>query len=508
MFKKILIANRGEIAVRIIRTCREMGVRTVAVFSEADRLALHVQMADEAYCLGPAPARESYLAQDKIIAVARRAGAEAIHPGYGFLAENADFADAVAAAGLVFVGPPAAAMRKMGDKTAARKLMLEAGVPIIPGATEPVTGEQDALEIAAEIGYPVLLKAAAGGGGKGMRIVYRSDDLPALLRTASSEAQSSFGDGRIYIEKYLEQPRHIEFQILADQRGNLIHLGERECSIQRRHQKVIEESPSCLLDENMRREMGQAAVAAAKSCGYTNAGTIEFMVDKHRQFYFLEMNTRLQVEHPVTEMVTGLDLVKLQLDIAAGQELPVRQDQIRFHGHAIECRIYAEDPDNNFIPATGTLDHLQKPDGFGIREDSGVYEGSEITMFYDPMISKLIAWGATRDEAIRRMRRALAEYEIGGVKTTVPFCSWVLHHDKFCQGDFDTHFVQNEYMNPRLSPDGTGQRELEQLEEIAALAAVLRKEITSRSLVTETNELPSSINAWKCRGWKHTLRED
>ncbi|NUM74352.1 acetyl-CoA carboxylase biotin carboxylase subunit [candidate division KSB1 bacterium] len=506
MFKKILIANRGEIAVRVMRTCREMGIRTVAVFSAADRFALHVRLADEAYFIGPAPARESYLVPEKIIAVARQSGAEAIHPGYGFLSENAQFADAVAAAGLVFIGPPGAAMRKMGDKVAARKLMTAAGVPVVPGTKEPVAGSDEALKIAGEIGYPVLLKAAAGGGGKGMRLVHSAEDLPGLLRTAASEAQSAFGDGRVFIEKYVEQPRHIEFQILADQFGNVIHLGERECSIQRRHQKVIEESPSALLDANMRQAMGEAAVAAAKGCGYVNAGTIEFIVDKHRQYYFLEMNTRLQVEHPVTEMVTGLDLVKLQLEIAAGRKLPLTQKEVKSNGHALECRIYAEDSENNFIPAIGRLTHVHKPDGFGIREDSGVYAGGEISVYYDPMISKLIAWGANREEAIRRMRRALREYEIGGVKTTIPFCLWVMQHEKFCAGEFDTHFVQNEFLPEQLAKQSDGRDDLENLRAIAALAAALKRETSATIAVTPVpNGVAATASAWKRRGWRARL---
>ena len=390
MFRKILIANRGEIAVRVIRTCREMGIQTVAVYSQADRLALHVRIADEAYEIGGSSPRESYLLQEKIIVTAKRCGVEAIHPGYGFLSENAEFADAVTAAGLVFIGPRGAAMRQMGDKTAARKLMQHAGVPTVPGSRDAVDDPNEATAIAERVGFPVLIKASAGGGGKGMRLVHRAEELAALFNTASSEARSAFGDGRVYIEKYVENPRHIEFQILADGHGNVVHLGERECSIQRRHQKVIEESPSSLLDEKMRRQMGEAAVEAARSCGYSNAGTIEFIVDKQRNFYFLEMNTRLQVEHPVTEMVTGLDLVRLQLEIAAGDKLPFKQEQIERRGHAMECRVYAEDPENNFLPSIGKLKYMQRPGGNGVREDSGVGEGDAISIYYDPMIAKLI----------------------------------------------------------------------------------------------------------------------
>jgi acetyl-CoA carboxylase biotin carboxylase subunit len=504
MFKKILIANRGEIAVRVIRTCREMGIRTVAVYSQADRLALHVRMADEAYEVGPPPARESYLVQERIIETAKRSGAEAIHPGYGFLSENAEFADAVAAAGLVFIGPSGEAMRKMGDKTAARKLMQSAGVPTVPGSKDAVADPKEALAIAERVGFPVLIKASAGGGGKGMRLAARAEDLPALFKTAASEARSAFGDGRVYIEKYVENPRHIEFQILADSHGNVVHLGERECSIQRRHQKVIEESPSSLLDERMRREMGEAAVEAAHSCGYVNAGTIEFIVDKNRHFYFLEMNTRLQVEHPVTEMVTGLDLVRLQLEIAAGGKLPFRQEQIERRGHAIECRVYAEDPENNFLPSIGRLTYMQRPGGYGIREDSGVGEGDEISIYYDPMIAKLMAWGADRDEAIRRMRRALHEYEIAGVRTTIPFCLWVLNNPKFCAGEFDTHFVQNEFRDVALL-SMNGQIDLA----AAALVAVLHRENQSTEPAnSSSSHVNSSSSSWKLRGWKQMQRND
>jgi propionyl-CoA carboxylase alpha chain len=376
--------------------------------------------------------------------------------------------------------------------------MQSAGVPTVPGSEDAVDGPDEAITIAERVGFPVLIKASAGGGGKGMRLAASTEDLPALFKTASSEAHSAFGDGRVYIEKYVENPRPIEFQILADHHGNAVHLGERECSIQRRHQKVIEESPSSLLDEKMRAQMGKAAVEAAHSCGYTNAGTIEFIVDKNRHFYFLEMNTRLQVEHPVTEMVTGLDLVRLQLEIAAGGKLPFRQEQIERRGHAIECRVYAEDPENNFLPAIGRLTYVQRPGGFGIREDSGVGEGDEISIYYDPMIAKLIAWGANRDEAIRRMRRALAEYEIAGVRTTIPFCLWVLNHPNFVAGEFDTHFVQNEFRGVQLSATN-GRVDLT----AAALAAVLYQE--SHAL-EPANSLPAHANSstglWKLRGWK------
>lgn len=439
--KKVLIANRGEIAVRIMRTCREMGIRTVAVFSDPDRSMPHVLDADEAYHIGAAPSRESYLAIGKIIATAKRAGADAIHPGYGFLAENALFAQAVCDAGLTFVGPAPESIKVMGDKTEARRLMIQAGVPVVPGTTDAIASVDQAEEFCSRYGFPILLKAAAGGGGKGMRTVHRSEELQSSLESARSEALSAFGDGRVYAEKYLERPRHIEFQILADEHGKIIHLGERECSVQRRHQKIIEETPSVIVDDELRSRMGEIAVQAARACNYHNAGTIEFLVDARRNFYFLEMNTRLQVEHPVTELRTGLDLVALQLQIAMGDHLPMGQEDVNFRGHAIECRIYAEDPTNRFLPSTGTIVHLKPAQGPGIREDRGVDVGGEISVYYDPMISKLIAWGMTRGEAISRMRRALREYEIMGVRTNIPLNQYVLSSPKFISGDFDTHFL-------------------------------------------------------------------
>ena len=500
--RKVLIANRGEIAVRVLRTCREMGIRTVAVYSEADRTALHTRLADESYCVGPPPAGESYLQQDTILKIARQADVDAIHPGYGFLSENPVFAEKVEKTGLVFIGPPASAMRIMGDKTEARKAMQKAGVPIVPGTAEPLSSVEQATKTAAQVGYPVLLKAAAGGGGKGMRIVESEKDMASSFRSASSEAQSAFGDGRVYIEKYLEQPRHIEFQVFADQHGNAIHLGERECSIQRRHQKVIEEAPSAILDPEMRTKMGEAAVKAALACGYTNAGTIEFLVDKHRNFYFLEMNTRLQVEHPVTEMVTGLDLVRLQLDIAAGAKLPLGQQDVRLNGHALECRIYAEDPSNNFLPSIGKITHLDKPDGPGVREDSGITSGDEISLYYDPMISKLVVWADTRVHAIERMRRALSEYRILGVATTIPFCAWVIDHKRFRQADFDTHFVKEEFFDKE-------DQQLNSLSETelhaAAIAATIHFEETQQKFSAPLDGHTAS-SPWRQRGWKEKAR--
>lgn len=444
--RKILIANRGEIALRVIRTCREMAIRTVAVYSEADRSAPHVRAADEALSIGPPPSRESYLNIDRILAAASESGADAIHPGYGFLSENPQFARRVREAGLVFVGPSAESIASMGDKTAARSLAARAGVPMVPGTAGAVAGGGEALEFCSRYGYPVLVKAAAGGGGKGMRVVRVESDLVSSLRGAASEAQAAFGDGRVYIEKYFEAPRHIEIQVLADSHGNTVHLGERECSIQRRHQKVVEESPSVVVDDAMRSRMGETAVMVARACRYENAGTVEFLVDAERNFFFLEMNTRLQVEHPVTELRTGLDLVALQIRIAAGEELPLSQEDVRFGGHAIEARICAEDTENNFLPSTGKITHLRSPAGPGIREDRGVEEGDEVSVYYDPMIAKLIARGGTRAEAIAKLVRALGEYEILGIRTNIPLCRFVLTHPAFVAGDFSTHFIQDRYV--------------------------------------------------------------
>ena len=458
--KKVLVANRGEIAVRIMRTCRDMGIRSVGVYSEADEKALHVRLADEAWPIGPAPSSQSYLAADTILAVAASCGADAIHPGYGFLSESPEFAEACRQQGIQFIGPPASAIRDMGDKTAARALMQEAAVPMAPGTTGAINGQEDALRVAEEIGFPVLIKAAAGGGGKGMRIVRSAEALSDALSTASREASSAFGDGRVFIEKYIDEPRHIEIQIMADAHGNIVHLYERECSIQRRHQKVIEEAPSSILTPEVRSLMGEAAIRAARSCGYVGAGTVEFLLDSDMQFYFMEMNTRLQVEHPVTEWITGLDLVELQIRIAEGHTLPFTQDQVSATGHAIECRIYAEDPTSGFLPGPGTLLVHDPPSGPGIRLDSGVEEGAEIPVHYDPMISKLIAWGTTREQAIARMVGALGEYDIAGVPTTIGFCRYVMQHDAFVSGGFSTHFVDDHFTpdvltvsNPSLGED-------------------------------------------------------
>jgi len=467
MFKKVLIANRGEIAVRIIRACREMGIASVAVFSDVDRAAMHVSKAHEAYHIGPAAASESYLNIERIIATARRCAADAIHPGYGFLSENAALARACAEAGIKFVGPSAAAMELMGSKTRARQAVQAAGVPFVPGSAKGLLmAEADAL--AASIGFPVMIKAAAGGGGKGMRLVRSQGELKSAFETAQSEALRAFNNGELYMEKYIENPRHIEIQVLSDEHGNLVYLGERECSVQRRHQKVIEEAPSAVVDEDLRGRMGQIAVQAARSAGYTNAGTVEFLVDAQRNFYFLEMNTRLQVEHPVTELVTGFDLVHLQLHIASGEKLPFRQDDVRIRGHAIECRIYAEDPENNFFPSPGKITKLLQPSGPGIREDTSIYEGWKVPLDYDPMLSKLIAYAPDRAAAIARMRRALDEYFIGGIKTNLPLFRRILENPDFAAARIDTGFLD------RMLASGTaGDASRNGLVEIAAVSAAL-----------------------------------
>ncbi len=466
-FDKVLVANRGEIAVRVLRTCHEQGLDTVAVYSTPDRSAPHVRRADEAYHIGPAEAARSYLDQEAILEAARRSGADAIHPGYGFLSENAAFAEACAEAGVHFVGPPAAAIRAMGDKTAARQLMKEAGVPMAPGTTDAVASTEEGEAIAEDIGYPVLIKAAAGGGGKGMRIVHAPENFAGAMDRAQGEAESSFGDGRVFVEKYIEEPRHVEFQILADHHGNTIHLFERECSIQRRHQKVIEEAPSSILTPEVRREMGAAAVAAAESCGYRNAGTVEFLVDADLNYYFMEMNTRLQVEHPVTEWVTGVDLVAEQLRVAQGEALGYTTDDLSINGHAMESRVYAEDPASNFLPDPGPLKRHSAPSGVGVRVDAGVEEGGEVLIHYDPMISKLTTWGKDRTAAIDRMIRALDEYEVASMATTIPFCRFAMEHEGFRAGDFTTHFVDEEFDPSAL------QLEDPERDELAALAATL-----------------------------------
>jgi acetyl-CoA carboxylase biotin carboxylase subunit len=442
MIKRVLVANRGEIAVRIMRSCREMGIQTIAVYSEADRTSLHVRYADEAYPIGPSPSSESYLKMEKIITVAKMAKADAIHPGYGFLSENAAFSQRCKDEGIIFIGPSPYAITTMGDKITARRTMMAANVPVVPGTPDKVTSEEDALKAIEEIGLPVMIKASAGGGGKGMRMVKYQEDILSSLRSARSEAMSAFGDDAVYIEKYIDSPHHIEFQVLADRQGNTVHLFERECSVQRRHQKVIEETPSPLLTQKVRMEMGEYAVAAAKAVNYEGAGTIEFIVGDDLQYYFLEMNTRLQVEHPITERVVGVDLVKEQIHIANGLNLSFKQEDLRQSGHAIECRIYAEDAENNFMPSPGQIKHITEPLGLGVRHDGYVYEGFEIPIFYDPMISKLIVWDKTRDEAIRRMKRALYEYKITGVKTNIHFLTRIMKTPDFVQGKYNTHFIE------------------------------------------------------------------
>ncbi|MGA2112868.1 MAG: acetyl-CoA carboxylase biotin carboxylase subunit [Anaerolineales bacterium] len=448
MFKKVLIANRGEIAVRILRACRELGLRTVAVFSEADREALHVRYADEAYRLGPAPARDSYLRIGRILEIARQCEADAIHPGYGFLAEREEFAEACEQAGITFIGPRPSAIAAMGDKMAARNTVTRAGIPVVPGTEgEGNLSDEELIRIAPQIGFPLLIKATSGGGGKGMREVRGAEELPDLLRAARREAEAAFGDGNVYFEKLIHGARHIEFQILADAEGNVIHLGERECSLQRHHQKLLEESPSPFVnnDHELRQAMGEVACRAAASVNYLNAGTIEFLVDKERRFYFLEMNTRLQVEHPVTEMVTGIDIVKEQIRIARGRKLRYTQDQVALSGWAMECRINAEDPYQDFIPSTGRIRNILLPSGPGVRVDSGIYPGMQVTPYYDSLISKLIVHGETRAEAILRMRRALEEYRIVGVKTNIPFHQALLDSHRFMAGSFDTRFVEERF---------------------------------------------------------------
>ena len=444
---KLLIANRGEIALRIMRSAKEMGIKTVAVFSEADRNALHVRYADEAVCIGPAPSNQSYLVGEKIIDACKQTGAEAIHPGYGFLSENANFAQMVADAGLILVGPSPQAMETMGNKLSAKAAALKYNIPMVPGTEEAIQDVNEAKQRAIEVGFPILIKAAAGGGGKGMRIVERAEDFEEQMQLAVSEATSAFGDGAVFIERYVTSPRHIEIQVLGDTHGNIVHLFERECSVQRRHQKVVEEAPSSVLTEEIRQLMGKCAVDVARSVNYTGAGTVEFILDENLDFFFLEMNTRLQVEHPVTELITGIDLVKEQLKIASGEKLSFSQEDLKISGHAIELRVYAEDPANNFLPDIGTLQTYNTPKGNGVRVDDGFEQGMEIPIYYDPMIAKLITYGKDREEAMARMVRAIEEYDITGIETTLGFGKFVMQHEAFKTGDFDTHFV-SKYFKP------------------------------------------------------------
>jgi acetyl-CoA carboxylase, biotin carboxylase subunit len=499
MFKKILIANRGEITVRVIRACRELGIASVAVYSDVDRASLHVRKADEAYSIGAAPATESYLNIPRILDVAKRCGAEAIHPGYGFLSENSGFAQACVDAGLKFIGPSASAMQMMGTKTRARQQMEKAGIPFVPGTSSGLTSLEDATSAAAKIGYPVMLKAAAGGGGKGMRMVPTAQQMPSAWQAARSEAERSFGNDEVYLERVLIDPRHVEMQVLADEHGNVVYLGERECSIQRRHQKVMEEAPSPIIDADMRRRMGEVAVRVAEAAGYTNAGTVEFLVDEARHFYFLEMNTRLQVEHPVTELVTGLDLVHLQIRVAAGEKLPFTQRDIQIRGHAIECRIYAEDPDNNFFPSPGRISLLLPPSGPGIRLDSGVYEGWDVPIEYDPLLAKLGGYGSDRKQAISRLVRALNEYFVGGIKTNVALFKRILHDPVFAAGDINTGYLDRLLESPPAPADREDAA-------VAAIAAGVFSVLDGQA--SGTHNGGGALNAEEAGSrWKRSARE-
>jgi acetyl-CoA carboxylase biotin carboxylase subunit len=499
MFNKVLIANRGEIAVRVIRTCRAMGIVTVAVYSDADRASLHVRLADEAVHIGPAPANESYLDIGRILEAAHACGAEAIHPGYGFLSENASFAEACDQARIKFIGPTATSMRLMGSKTRAREVMQAAGVPVVPGTTTPLTGAEDAVTTASVIGFPVMLKASGGGGGKGMRLVASQDEMASAFEQACGEAQQAFGDPEIYIEKAILDPRHIEVQVLADEHGNTIHLWERECSLQRRHQKVLEEAPAPLVEQHpeLRAKITKAGVEAAVATGYVNAGTVEFLADSDGNFYFLEMNTRLQVEHPVTEMITGLDLVREQIRIAAGEKLSLRQQDVRLHGHAIECRIYAEDPDNQFFPSPGEIVSLTEPDGPGVRVDSGAYQGWSVPMEYDPLIAKLTVWDEDRGSAIARLRTALREYNVTGIRTTLGFFRDVVEDEDFRAGRIDTGFIGRwTDRNTRQSIGNTERR-------VALLGAGLHFLETTRR---QGQQPVASASPWKRVGRDALLR--
>jgi len=488
--KKLLVANRGEIALRVMRSAREMGIKTVAVYSEADRKALHVRFADEAVLIGPPPSSESYLRIDKILDAAKSTGADAIHPGYGFLSENENFSRKVKEAGLIFIGPSPETIKLMGSKLAAKAAVAKFNVPLVPGTSEPISDIKAAKILASEIGYPILIKASAGGGGKGMRIVENAAEFEEQMDRAVSEATSAFGDGSVFIEKYVTQPRHIEFQIFGDQQGNVIHFFERECSIQRRHQKVIEEAPSSILTPELRKKMGEAAVNVAKAANYYNAGTVEFIFDSNNNFYFLEMNTRLQVEHPVTEQITGVDLVKLQINIAEGQPLPFKQEDLKITGHAIEVRVYAEDPANNFLPDIGTLKTYKRPQGHGIRVDDGFEEGMAIPFYYDPMIAKMICHDETREKAINKTIRAINEYEITGLETTLGFCQFVMHHDAFRSGNFDTKFVE-KYFTPEVLKPKTNE-----IEELLAAALASSRASGSAAELGE-KELTKSVSKWK-----------
>ena len=499
-FKKVLIANRGEIAIRIARACRKMGIETVAVYSEADRNALHVRYADEAYFIGGAAAAESYLVIDKIVEVAVKSGCDAIHPGYGFLAENSEFVKACEANNITFIGPNTESMYILGDKTRARQKMMAADVPVVPGMKDPVADLNDALARAGEIGYPIMFKASAGGGGKGMRLINSEEEFKEVYDLAKGEALNAFGDDRMYIEKAIINPRHVEVQIARDKHGNAIHLYERECSIQRRHQKVIEESPSMAINEEVRQKMGEAAIRAVAAADYDSVGTVEFLVDKDMNFYFLEVNTRLQVEHPVTEMVTGIDIVKLQIEIAEGKEIPYKQEDIKQVGHAIECRVYAEDPDKNFMPSPGVITGLRLPGGPGVRVDSGVYSKGEVPIYYDPMVAKLIVWDVDRENAIARMKRALKEYVVKGIKTTIPFHQKVLRNENFIKGNISTDFVDKEVLAEPQPREGSL--------EVAIAAAAIKEYLRERELqnkLVEFNETCSSGSPWREAGRRSAM---
>jgi acetyl-CoA carboxylase biotin carboxylase subunit len=499
--RKVLVANRGEIAVRVIRTCREMGIATVAVYSDADRGALHVRLADEAVHIGPAPSRESYLLVDRIVAAARATGADAVHPGYGFLSEKAELARALARAGIVFIGPPAESMEAMGVKTTARARMQAAGVPTVPGSPSPIVDPQEALAAAASLGFPVMIKAAAGGGGKGMKRCDRAEDFAALWSSARREAASAFGDDRLYLEKFLERPRHVEIQIFADEHGQCVWLGERECSVQRRQQKVVEESPSCVLDERLRTAMGEVAVRAARAVGYRGAGTVEFLVDASRSFYFLEMNTRLQVEHPVTELCTGLDLVRMQIEVARGERI-LSQEEVARRGHAVEARVYAEDPARNFLPSPGRIDYLRVPSGPGVRDDSGVYTGWVVPQYYDPLLSKLVAWAPTREQAIARLRRALGEYTVHGITVNLAFLRKVLDHPAFRSGDYDTGFCAAYGRDLVPEPDPRH----EEVAIIAAAVAAYKRDHEEAQSAARAAQAQAAASTWQRLGRARALR--
>jgi len=493
--KKLLVANRGEIALRIMRTAKEMGIKTVAVYSDADRNAPHVKYADEAYNLGPAPSSESYLRGDKILALCKEQKVDAIHPGYGFLSENAQFARQVEEAGIILIGPSPDAMDIMGSKLAAKQAVKTYNVPMVPGTDEAVSDPVLALKIAEEVGYPVIIKASAGGGGKGMRVVEKPEELEEQMLRAGSEAMNAFGDGAVFIEKFVSSPRHVEIQVMGDRHGNHVYLFERECSVQRRHQKVIEEAPSAILSAEMRKAMGEAAVNVCKACNYFNAGTVEFLVNENLDFYFLEMNTRLQVEHPVTEMITGVDLVREQIRVAMGHPLSFTQEDLKIHGHAIEVRVYAEDPGNNFLPDIGRLTVYERPSGPGVRVDDGFEQGMDIPIYYDPMIAKLVVHAATREQALERMVRAIDDYRISGIKTTLPFCRFVMLHEAFKSGKFDTHFIQQYFTPEKLE-------RILNIEEMEAAALALAMIVQEQSpLDTLQTEVQTSHSLWRKRAF-------